>query len=253
MEMLVEGTKQFGLTLSPIQVGAFKTYFEELLRWNQRMNLTAITEEGEIQVRHFLDSLSTIEALRDRMGRPSPPLVLPPGGCTLQGWVIDVGTGAGFPGMPLRLVCPAIHLTLLDSSGKKTSFLRHLVNTLGVPDVEIVTARAEDLGREDAYRERYDVALSRALATLPVLVEYCLPLLRIGGVLVAQKKGDIEKELKAAETAIQVLGGRWRSTIPVCLPGIQEPHYLVVVDKISPTPPKYPRRAGVPTKRPIMS
>jgi len=235
MEPLVANAAALGIHLTPEQVRLFAIYQAELLDWNQRANLTAITDPREVQVKHFADSLACLLAF------PEPgPL-----------WVIDVGTGAGFPGVPLKIVRPELRLTLLDSTRKKTLFLEHLVQVLALADVVVLTGRAEEVGRDPAQRETHDVATSRAVAKLAALAELCLPLVRVGGRMIAQKKAGIDAELRAAGRAITVLGGRLLPVQTYRLPDLAEPRWLVVVEKIRPTPPQYPRRVGVPTKKPL--
>ncbi len=239
MEALVEGARQLGLGLTPEQLERFEVYYRELVDWNRRANLTAIVDYREVQLKHFLDSLTVLLVAGDGAG-PSP-------GATLA----DVGSGAGFPGLPLKIVRPDLHVTLIESIGKKTAFLHHIVETLGLSGVEVVTGRAEDLGHDPGYRETYDLSLARAVAALPALAELNLPFCRVGGTFVAQKKRDIAAELKAATRAFSVLGGRLREVRPVDLPGLLEGRSLVVVDKVAPTPRAYPRRAGLPAKHPL--
>jgi 16S rRNA (guanine527-N7)-methyltransferase len=165
--------------------------------------------------------------------------------------VVDVGTGAGFPGLPLKIVLPRIRLTLVEATGKKADFCRHMVEVLGLDRVEVIHARAEEIGHRPEHREAYDWALARAVAVLPVLVEYLLPLLRIGGRAIAQKGEAGPAEAQAAEPALRLVGGRIRQVIPVELPGVAEPRFLVVMEKAARTPEGYPRRAGVPAKKPL--
>jgi 16S rRNA (guanine527-N7)-methyltransferase len=209
-----------------------------LVAWNQRFNLTAITDWKGVLVRHFLDSLSCLKAL------PMPELAV-------GARVIDVGTGAGFPGLPLKLVCPEMQLTLLEATGKKVTFLEHMVGTLGLSGVEMIHGRAEELGQDSAHREQYDWALARAVAKMPTLAEYLLPLVRVGGTMLAQKGEGAAAEVHSADDAIVTLGGRVRRLMPVELRGLAETRYLVVVDKTAATPEKYPRRPGMPQKRPL--
>lgn len=236
MEKWVKDLKTLvGIQLTARQIAAFQRYEDELLEWNSRMNLTAIRDREGIRTKHFLDSLSCILAFRER-----PPDQL-----------IDIGTGAGFPGIPLKIVYPRMKLTLVESVGKKLDFCRHIVQTLELEDVTLLQARAEDLGQNRAYRERYDWAVARAVANLPVLAEYLLPLVALGGKMLAQKGESAHAEAVAAERAIRLLGGELQQIIPVLVPGIAEERYLVVVDKIASTPPGYPRRVGLPARRPI--
>lgn len=225
----------FDLELGRDVQRAFSLYAEQLLVWNQRVNLTAITDPQSIVTRHFLDSLSLKKAITFSAGMR----------------VIDVGSGAGFPGLPLRLVFPFIELTLLEATAKKTAFLQHVTELLGLANVRILTARAEDAGQDPALREKFDLAVARAVAALPVLVEYLLPLCRVGGRCVALKGEHAAAEVQAAQNALRILGGRLARIISVELPQVVETHHLVVIEKIAATPPQYPRRAGVPSRRPL--
>ncbi|MBO9370528.1 MAG: 16S rRNA (guanine(527)-N(7))-methyltransferase RsmG [Chloroflexi bacterium] len=238
MEKLLRGARELGITLKETHLALFQTYYEELVEWNRRFNLTAITDYEGVQVRHFLDSLSCL-------------LVLPRAELQAGARVIDVGTGAGFPGLPLRIVCPGMRLTLLEATRKKVDFLEHLLRRLGVSDVEVIHARVEDLGHRPGYREGYDWAIARALAEMPTLVEYLLPLVRVRGAMLAQKGENAPAEVHSAEEAIRILGGRVRKLVPVDLHGLAETRYLVIVDKVAATPEKYPRRPGMPEKRPL--
>jgi 16S rRNA (guanine527-N7)-methyltransferase len=171
--------------------------------------------------------------------------------CESELRVVDVGTGAGFPGLPLKIACPTMRLTLIEATGKKTAFLKHMVTTLGLQNVLVLKARAEEVGQDPAHREQYDWAVARAVAELPTLVEYLLPLVKISGRALAQKSENAPAEVTAAETAISHLGGRVNRLMPLELYGIAETRYLVIIDKIAATPDKYPRRSGMPAKRPI--
>jgi len=233
INLLANTAAAWGLTLSPAQLDQFDTYATELRRWNERVNLTAITDETGIVTRHFLDSLRCAQS----WGRAPQRMV-------------DIGAGAGFPGLPLKILRPALQLTLVESIAKKAVFLRHIVDTLGLTNVEIIVARAEDAGRDPAQRERYDVAVARAVAELRVLAEYCLPLCRIGGRFLAPKGARIEDEVQAALPAITQLGGRLVAIEPVELPAL-EPRTLVIIEKIARTPPQYPRAPGTPAKQPL--
>jgi 16S rRNA (guanine527-N7)-methyltransferase len=165
--------------------------------------------------------------------------------------IIDVGSGAGFPGLPLKIICPRMQLTLVESVGKKANFLRHIVNTLGLQDVQIHQERVETMGQKPAHRQKYDWAIARAVANMPVLVEYLMPLVRVGGAAIAMKGESAPAEVQTAEHAIRVLGGHLRKLIPVTLPGVVDERYLVVIDKIAATPPGYPRKVGVPARKPL--
>jgi len=234
MDLLAQHARRFGWDLTAQQITAFQTYYEELEAWNQRVNLTGIAGLEAVQIKHFLDSLTCL-------------LAFPPGSGQK---VIDVGSGAGFPGLPIRIVRPDIQLTLLEAVGKKTDFLHHIVDRLGLSEVTVVTGRAEDAGRDPQHREQYDVALARAVAELRILAEYTLPFCRVGGLVIAPKRAAIDEELASAARAIATLGGALRARVPIELPGV-EPRQLVVLDKIAPTPARYPRRAGMPERRPL--
>jgi 16S rRNA (guanine527-N7)-methyltransferase len=238
MESLIAGARELNITLTDRHVAAFETCYRELTAWNQRFNLTAITDRQGVQVRHFLDSLSCFQ-------------VLPWKDLAAGARVVDVGTGAGFPGVPLKIVCPGMQLTLLEATHKKVTFLEHIVRVLGLRDVEIIHGRAEDLGRNPMYREQYDWALARAVVEMPALAEYLLPLVRVGGAMLAQKGEGAAIEVQASDAATTAFGGKVRVLLPVELRGIAETRYLVVVDKVAATPDKYPRRPGMPKKRPI--
>jgi len=224
-----------GIRLTDRQLASLIRFEQELLEWNARFNLTAIRDSEGIRTKHFLDSISCMLAMRD-----NPPARL-----------IDIGTGAGFPGIPLKIILPNLRLTLVESVGKKADFCRHVVKTLGLDKVDILQARAEELGQMPSQREQYDWAVARAVASLPTLVEYLLPLVRVGGCMLAQKGESGPAEAQNAEQATRVLGGHLRQLKPVILPGVVEERYLVIIDKVAATPPQYPRRVGIPTKTPI--
>lgn len=247
LALLEEGARQLGFTLTSLQLDQFQLYYDTLVDWNSRMNLTAITDYELVQVRHFLDSLTVGAALLSDLREQHPALEAPPQAL----WVIDIGTGAGFPGVPLKILWPRISLTLNDSIGKKTNFLRDLARALGFSGVEVVTARAEELGQNKAHRQRYDLVTARAVSALPVLCEYCLPLAKVGGRLLAPKKGDISQELSEGKTAAKILGGQLGKTYPFTLPGDEEPRAVISVRKIAPTPPGYPRRIGLAKTKPL--
>lgn len=240
MDKLSSGAAELGISLSETQLTQFQTYYEELVAWNRRVNLTAVIGYEDVQLKHFLDSLSVSTVIAPWLRRED--------GCRM----LDVGSGAGLPGLPLKIAFPTTRLVLLDSILKKTTFLLRLTRALGLEDVEVVTARAEDLAHQEGYREEFDVVVSRAVAALPTLLELTLPFCRTGGVSVAQKRGDIGVEVNSAGKAIGILGGRLREIRPVGLPGLPGLRSLVVVEKIMPCPPQYPRRIGVPAKRPIL-
>jgi len=222
------------ISLSAAQLAQFETFFAELTDWNQRVNLTRITARDDVIRKHFLDSLTILQAVPNLPAR-----------------VIDVGTGAGFPGLVLKIFQPDIHLTLVESVGKKTTFLRHIVETLALDNVTILNARAEDVGRMSAHREKYGLAVARAVAPVRVLAEYLLPLLAVGGVMVAQKGANPATEVAEARNAFGILGGKPLKTRAVSVPGLDAERHLVLVRKAKPTPRQFPRRVGTPAKKPL--
>lgn len=250
MELLREGARVWGLTLDAQRLAAFETYYRELAAWNRRINLTAISDYAEVQCRHFLDSLSCLIAFPRREEPESIPDTVP---LQLQArqLCIDVGSGAGFPGLPVKIMLPQVSMTLLEAAAKKTVFLRHMVETLHLDDVEVATGRAEDVAHEEAHRAKYDVVLARAVAAMPTLVEYCLPFCRVGGRVIAQKGPDVDEEVASARHAIEVLGGELWAVKTLEVPGVPGRRSLVVLRKVRETPPEYPRRVGVPSKRPL--
>lgn len=233
---LLEGARQLGFLLTDAQLHAFEVYQRELLEWNQRFNLTRIVDPAEIAAKHFLDSLSVAGALRHLPATAA---------------LIDVGSGPGFPGLPLKIVQPGWRVTLLESTGKKARFLEHLVNVLKLPGVTVLVARAEEAGQNPAHRARYDVAVARAVASLPVLAEYLLPLVKVGGLAVAQKGQSPAAEIVAAANALGMLGGRVAQVVPVSVPFLAGERHLVVINKKRATPPQYPRRPGLPAQKPL--
>ena len=224
-----------GGTLSSKQLALLDVYHQELTAWNAVHNLTAIREPEQVRVKHFLDSLSACLVMH---------------GSQLDR-VIDIGTGAGFPGLPLKILYPQMQLTLVESIGKKTAFCKHIVARLELERVEVIQMRVEELGRLDGYREQYDWAIARAVAAMPVLLEYLLPLVRVDGRVLAMKGESGPVEAHTAENATRILGGHLRQLKQLTLPGVVEERYLVVVDKVAATPEKYPRRIGIPAKRPL--
>lgn len=245
---MFETARDMGFALTSAHLETFQAYYKELVTWNRRFNLTAITDYEQAQVRHFIDSLTCLLALGGKQsGRWRPGV---PGPNTR---VVDVGSGAGFPGLPLKILYPHLDLTLLEAAGKKTEFLKHIVAHLGLGKVTIIHGRAEELGQDEAHRESYDLVLARAVADLTVLVEYLLPLCHLGGKCIAQKGSSAHEELTAAQHAISLLGGEVHYVLPVELPGLAETRHLVVIDKVARTPKKYPRRPGMPSKRRLIA
>lgn len=239
MQELIAGAQELQIALKPEQLDALRRYQRLLVEWNERFNLTAITDDAGVQIRHFLDSISCL-------------LALEPGERYGGRRIIDVGTGAGFPGIPLKIMCPAIKLTLLEATAKKVQFLEHVIEALELQDVVVIHGRAEDLGQDPQYREQYHWAMARAVADLPVLIEYLLPLVQVSGRVLAQKGESAPAEAQRSEWALAQLGGQLRRLIPVDLRGIAETRYLVLLDKVAATPEKYPRRSGLPSKRPLV-
>ncbi|MBL8077789.1 MAG: 16S rRNA (guanine(527)-N(7))-methyltransferase RsmG [Anaerolineales bacterium] len=236
MDALIQDARTlFNVHLTARQVMSLITYEKELLDWNQKFNLTAIRDVESIRVKHFLDSYSCVLAWK-----AIPPLRL-----------IDVGTGAGFPGIPLKIIYPTTHVTLVESVGKKAMFCQHIISKLGLEDINVVQSRAEDIGQLPAHRESYDWAVARAVANMTVLSEYLLPLVKVGGHVLAQKGESGPAEAQSAEKAMKLLGGKLKQLIPVNLPGVADDRFLVIVDKVAATPGNYPRKAGIPAKTPL--
>lgn len=234
-EFLQQTSDLLGIRLHRKQICALEKFENELLDWNSKFNLTALQNKQQIRVKHFLDSFTCYLVIRESRNLR----------------IVDVGTGAGFPGLPLKIINPSIQLTLIESVGKKVQFCKHIVDVLGLEEVKIIHERVEVIGQSSEHRQQYDWAVARAVASLSTLVEYMLPLLKIGGSMVAMKGIDALAEAHTSEHAAGILGGHLRKLIPVTLPTVVEERYLVVMDKIAATPPVYPRRVGIPAKRPL--
>lgn len=225
-----------GLKLTSDQLAKLQIYESELMVWNERINLTAIRDLEGIRTKHFLDSLTVLLAWE----RQGPPARL-----------IDIGTGAGFPGLVLKVIWPASQVTLVESVHKKADFCRYMVEKLNLQQVSVLSDRAETVGQDPEHRQTYDLAVARAVARMPILMEYLLPLVHRNGIAMAMKGESAPAETQSAEKAIQLLGGKLRKLIRVELPAVVEERFIVVVDKVARTPEDYPRRVGVPSKNPI--
>jgi len=246
VKLLEVCANEMGIRLTPRHLAMFQTYQRELLEWNQRFNLTAITQDDHVQIRHFLDSLTCLVALRQ-----FPPKSAHGQRTDTSLRLLDVGSGAGLPGVPLQIVCPRWQVTLLEATGKKVGFLEHLRDVLGMTKLEVLHGRAESLAREEEHREQYDVVVARAVAEMPVLAELTLPFTRMGGLVIAMKAATAEAEVADADRALSILGGHLLKIIPLELSGLAEPRRLVVIRKSAVTPDAYPRRPGIPAKRPL--
>jgi 16S rRNA (guanine527-N7)-methyltransferase len=239
MKKLIAGAGKLGIRLNSRQVKQFDLYYQELIDWNKKINLTAITDSSSVQVKHFLDSLTITLALsEEEAARPDFKIV-------------DVGTGAGFPGVPLKIVFPQPRLVLIEPTTKKTAFLHHIIRKLELENVEVLNTSAEEAAHLPLYREQFPLVLSRAVALLPTLVELTLPFCRLGGKFIAQKKGKVDREVDRAKQAIIAMGGKLDQIKKIELDEFIDARSLVIIDKIHPTPSKYPRRPGLPRRRPI--
>lgn len=233
-ELLKQGAKELGITLNNSQIKLFFIYLNTLKIYAQEVNITGIRTSREIIIKHFLDSLTCSLGFNLVNGMN----------------IIDIGTGAGFPGLPLKICYPEIKLTLLDSSEKQVEFLYRLKKELQI-EFEILLGRAEDFGRKEEYRQRYDLVVARAVAKLNTLVEWALPFLKIGGLFISQKGLDIKDELVQAHKSIDILGGEFKAQRRITLPILHEDKNLVIIEKIKSTPANYPRRAGIPKRKPL--
>ncbi len=224
-----------GITLEKKQKQQFDDFYEMLVEWNKVMNLTGITEYEEVNEKHFVDSLSIVKAIDI---------------CKVE-TVIDVGTGAGFPGIPLKIAFPHLNVVLLDSLNKRIKFLDAVIDKLELENIKTIHGRAEDYAKQSEYREQFNLCVSRAVANLSTLSEYCLPYVKTGGMFIPYKSGEIDEEVNASKKAIHILGGKLNDVIKFQLPGTEIGRSFVVIDKVQNTSKKYPRKAGLPSKEPL--
>ncbi len=239
LQHLVDGLRELGRDISPAQIEMFELYRLELLRWNRYTNLTAITDPAQVELRHFLDSLTVLQAL-DTISPLESQLKM-----------IDVGTGAGFPGIPLKVMLTDCHLVLLEATGKRVAFLTHIIDLLRLSGSEVVQGRAEDVAHDPTHRESYGLVVARAVAPLATLAELCLPFASMGSLFVALKKGELGEELYAAQNAVKMAGGGDTRVITVRLPQLADDRRLVCIRKVAASPDRLPRRPGIPSKRPL--
>lgn len=226
---------ELGITLDEKQKQQFHTFYELLVEWNKVMNLTGITEYEEVNEKHFVDSLSIVKAIDIQSVKT----------------VIDIGTGAGFPGIPLKIAFPHLEVVLLDSLNKRIKFLNTVIEELGLTGIKTIHGRAEDFAKQADYREKFDLCVSRAVANLSTLSEYCIPYINKGGMFVPYKSGEIEAEVEQSKKAVHVLGGKVEDVVKFQLPGTEIGRSFVKIKKVQNTAKKYPRKAGLPAKEPI--
>lgn len=228
--------KELGIVLTDIQKNQFKKFYELLVEWNKVMNLTGITEYEEVNEKHFIDSVSIIKAID----------------ITKPQTIIDIGTGAGFPGIPLKIAFPHLKVVLLDSLNKRINFLNTVISEIGITDIKAIHGRAEDYAKQIEYREKFDLCVSRAVANLSTLSEYCIPYVKVGGMFVSYKSGEIDEEVNQSKKAIGILGGKLEDIIKFQLPETDIKRSFVMITKTKNTPKKYPRKAGLPVKEPLI-
>lgn len=236
LDCFKDSLSKLGLTLTEIQLQQFMQYYELLIEWNSFMNLTAITEFQEVCTKHFIDSVSLCKAMD----------------CTKEISMIDVGTGAGFPGIPLKIAFPNLQVTLLDSLGKRIKFLKEVIEKLGLEQIDAIHGRAEDFAKPDMLREQFDLCVSRAVANLSTLSEYCIPYVKVGGFFISYKSEKVIEEMTAAKNALSILGGELQEQVEFVLPNSDIYRNLLVIKKGKATQKKYPRKAGLPSKEPLV-
>lgn len=232
-EKLLEKLNKIQLNVNDEVLNKFWVYMTNLLEWNEKINLTAITDEDDMILKHFIDSLTILEYIPEKSN------------------VIDVGTGAGFPGIPLKIVREDINMTLMDSLNKRITFLNEIINKLGLKKINAIHSRAEELAKIPEHREKYDIAVSRAVANLTTLSEYMIPFVKVGGKCICMKGSNIEEELKTAKNAIKELGGEIEKVINFKLPDSDNERNIIIIKKVRNTKSKYPRKAGMPSKEPL--
>ena len=232
-EKLITSVDALGITLSEMQLKQFYTYMNLLIDWNKKINLTAIVEPNEIILKHFVDSLTILKYISDGTK------------------IIDVGTGAGFPGIPLKIAKPSIEIVLLDSLQKRINFLEEVIKQLHIEKIKTIHSRVEDFGKDQKYREKFDMATSRAVANLSTLSEYLLPLVKVGGKVISMKGSFIGEELENSKNALNILGGKIEKIEKLNLPNSDMNRNILIINKIKNTPNKYPRKAGEPSKKPL--
>ncbi len=233
--LLKDKAREIGIELTDHQIDQFNEFYRLMVEWNKVMNLTGITEYDEVVEKHFIDSLSIVKVLDIHN----------------VSTVIDVGTGAGFPGIPLKIAFPHLNITLLDSLNKRIKFLNEVIDQTGLEDISTIHGRAEDFAKQEQYREKYDLCVSRAVANLATLSEYCLPYVKVGGRFISYKSGEIDEEVENSKTAIKVLGGKLEKIEKFQLLGTDIGRSFVEIKKVKNTGKKFPRKAGLPTKEPI--
>ena len=232
-EKVKEISKEIDIELSEGQLAQFKKYMDLLLEWNEKINLTAITEEDEVVLKHFVDSMTVLKYIDEGAS------------------IVDVGTGAGFPGIPVSIAKDDVNVTLVDSLNKRINFLQEVISEINLTNIKAIHSRAEDFGQNKEHREKYDISVSRAVANLSVLVEYLLPLVKVGGKCICMKGSEVEEEISNAKFAIKELGGKIELVDEFCLPGTDIKRNIIVIRKEKETPKKYPRKSGTPSKQPL--
>ncbi len=237
MEQFIKDLKEWNIEISSEQLSLFEKYTELLLEWNEKINLTAITEKDEIYKKHYLDSVSLVKVIEDLSVKDYS--------------ILDLGTGAGFPGIPLKIVFPNLHITLVDSLNKRVDFLNLVIKELGLENIQAIHSRAEDLAHDIEFREQYDIVVSRAVANLSVLSEYCIPFVKPEGYFVPYKSGNSKDEITGSKNAVGMLGGKIISVCDFTLPDSDYSRSNVLIKKIKSTEDRFPRKAGTPSKKPL--